>query len=913
MASTRARAIEFLRRGRRRWWLAGGALLALTALAFPRTAAGGFALLALVAGVGAALALGLSRRPLELSRSTTDGIVVASVLALAIPLFYDPWRTGGLSVYDWAPHHANLKHLVDGMRRGAIPRWVQSVSTGESPYELYPLLPYWLLAKVAIVTHATDLTLVMVRSAIVLHVVAALGGALLARRLVAWPLAVLVGFVVLFDNGSAFGGGTDGLLGLGVVHAAMANAAWTFALGALLDALERPRLSASIRIWLLVAFASACHPLGLVCSLAACGALLLVALLARDIPWHRPLVGAFHVALGAALAACAWLPLGERLVLYGVHFGLGGKLAWDAFGQVLGASVPEATVGPLLFAGYLGVVAGILSRRAAPTLLACFVAFLAAGLFDQLYVLLNVAPSLESSRFQTVRLASTCKASLYVLGALVLELTLRRVRPWKPELGWSVAGALLAIGAAGLLRGAVPYFDRLGNKIRGLAHHEVPDPEGLRDLARWAARANAEMTPDRFGRLLHEDDRRFYSVYHVNALSGLPTLWIGSTACLFLRERIEDASAASLRRFNVRWVMHRDGPPSIGDATTERRFGRYYVRELPTWDGSFARVEQGEGRAVVTELEDERVTVELRDTAGPALVALGMGYYPRWQAEHAQRGKLPVYAWPSIQEGKTKVLAAWLPPGRTTFRPSAALPSDGRGTLPSALASLVALAAAGTWSNRSVRGRILRWMVRTRRVFSAEGKRVGVVALGVAVVALFVAGAWTSRANATALEVGNGLVGAVDVEARSPGKRWRHCPYSVLHGGYRCPGPLLIQDSVADLLEDAPPSWPFSVPAIVVASSTRAAEVRIQLDARLAGEYWAVTSGADVSFSADSSRSVLNATQQSLVFGATAGPRKVVLETRVAEGETLKIAFVRRDRLDPERGYASPPPTPPFR
>jgi hypothetical protein len=37
----------------------------------------------------------------------------------------------------------------------------------------------------------------------------------------------------------------------------------------------------------------------------------------------------------------------------------------------------------------------------------------------------------------------------------------------------------------------------------------------------------------------------------------------------------------------------------------------------------------------------------------------------------------------------------------------------------------------------------------------------------------------------------------------------------------------------------------------------------------------------------------------------------VVLETRISEGETLKIAFVRRDRLDPERGYPSAPPSPP--
>jgi hypothetical protein len=753
----------------------------------------------------------------------------------------------------------------------------------------------------------------MVRTAIVVHTLGALGGALLTRRLSSWPFAVLVGFVMLYDNGSAWGGGTDGLFGLGVLHSAMANAAWTFALGAVVDALARPRLSTSISLWLLVAFAVSCHPLGLLSALATCVGLLLVGCLADDAPWPRVFACVFHVMLGVAMAACLWMPLGQRLVLYGVHFSMGGQLAWEAFGHVLSASVPEATVGPLVFAGYLGVVVGILSRRRAPTLLACFVAILAAGLFDQPYTLLDLVPSLEGSRFQTVRLASACKTSLYVLGASVLELALTRARPRRLDLRWSAAGALLALGIAGVVRGGVPYFDRLGSTIRGLAHHDVPDPDGLRELAAWARQKQAEMTPDRFGRLLHEDDRRFFSVYHVNALSNLPTLWLGSAACLFLRERIEDASSASLQRFNVRWVMHRDGPPTLGDPHTERRFGRYFVRELPTWDGRFARVEQGEGEVSVTRLEDEQVTLELKQTTKPALVALGMGYYPRWQAEHEQRGRLPVYALPSVPEGKAQVLAAWLPPGRTTFRPTGALASDGRGIWLSIAAWLVALGSVGAWSKRRLRQRSLRALAVTSSFLREHRGRIARVALTVTVVGAFLAGWRSSRAEAAALQIGNGLIGAASVEARAHDRSWRSCSYSLLHGGYRCPGPLLVQDSVADLLEDMPPSWPFSVPAIVIAASVRDAEVRVRLRARLAGEYWAATSGGSVSLATPGTPEVsLDGTQQTLVFAPSEAPREVTLEARVPAGQTLKLAVVRRDRLDPERGYPIAPKASPF-
>src|SRR2546430_15565088 len=120
--------------------------------------------------------------------------------------------------------------MVDGLRAGHIPRWVQSVSTGDSPYDLYAFLPYYLAARAAIWTHATDLTLVMVRAGVLIQTLAALGAAFLARRLLSWPWAILLGLVTLYDMGSVWGGGVEGLFEMGGTHSALANALAPFAL-----------------------------------------------------------------------------------------------------------------------------------------------------------------------------------------------------------------------------------------------------------------------------------------------------------------------------------------------------------------------------------------------------------------------------------------------------------------------------------------------------------------------------------------------------------------------------------------------------------------------------------------------------------------------------------------------------------
>jgi hypothetical protein len=898
-------------------WLGMWLLLLGGALLFPSTAAAGLALLGLVAITGAGLAAAAPHVRVKPPAWAPDVIIALVIGTASVLLFRRSWNDSGLRIYDWAAHHANLRHLVDGLRDGHIPAWVHGVSTGESPYELYAFLPYYLAAKAALLTNTQDLTLVMVRSAILIHSLAAISAGLLSRRVVRWPFGIVVGLTALYDIGSVWGGGIDGLFAMGVTHSALAQAVWSCALIALLAWLKRPGLWRAACVWALVALAIACHPLAIISALATLGALLLVAVLARDVAPERALIGVLHVAIGLCLVAFVWMPFSERLLLYGVHYGIPPALAWEQFAHMLSQPVPETSSSAAIYAGYLGVLVAVLSRRAAPTLLACFASILMAGTFDQVYSLLDLVPSLETARFQMVRLPSSAKVALYVCGVYLLDTALTRLRSErsKPSANRQrVLAALLALGAFGVVRSGLPYLDRFQSQVRALAFREVPDSAGLRELAAWAAEQNRARQPDRYGRLLDEDERRTFLVYHVHAESGLPSLWLGPTQPLFfLRERMEDSQPHSLRRFNVRWVMRADRAPALGDPATERRFGRYFVRELPEWDGKFARVERGHGTAKVTHFEDERVEVELSGTNEPALVALGMGYYPRWQATHEADGALPVYALPAFEGARLHVPGAWLPPGRTTFSPWGALPSDGKGRLFSACAALLALCIGLVWGCLpSWRARVLRGMARAARALRNDARPIGWSLAGVLVLASFVLGLLGSRRPAAALQVGNGLRAGARVDVRSPDGSWRSCAYAPFYGAYRCPGQILVQDGITSLLNDAPPSLPFNVPAIHVAAAAGAGEVRVSLKARLLGEYWAGSAGGRVKW-AVSGEPVrhISGEQTAHLFEAVDAEREITLTFSVPAKRAVEASIVQSKRLSPERASASAPELPP--
>ncbi len=910
------RLIERLNRDRQLSLALGllGVAVLGAAVLVPDTRIGGIAALVIVAGGGVLIALALSSVQWQ-GISSRWGTLLAYgiVLVVGYAVFQHPWRdAGGLFARDWGTHHAVTKALAVGLRSGHVPVWSNHLSTGEAPFELYPSLTYYLAAGyAALFDRVQSIPLVLTRLAIIVQVLLAIGTVRLGLRFVSWPLATIAGILVLVDRGNGTSGGVDSVLYWGLLHNGVALCFWVFALGFLADALMRPRLGASVGFWILGTLGIVAHPIGLVFAVATLAALLAVAAFARDIPPRRALVGAFHIVLVVALSAAWWQPLASRLLHYGVHYGAAPMTTSAMFAEFAQHALPYASLVVAVYLGYLGIVAAGFSRRAVPTLVAAIAAILLVGVSSELYLLLDLGPSPALARFSAMRMLSWSKILVYLCAVYVLGLVVAQVRArWHGRIRM-VGAAVVALAVAWFARGAMPFLVQQTLEIEDAANNRIPGAGDMRALVAWGREQVAEMSPDRFGRLMYDDVSN--AVFHLEAESGLPTVSLGAISDLMLRERIENRSGASLRRFCVRWVMRYGKSPKLGNPKTELEIGRFHIREVSGWDGHLARVERGDGEAVVTAIEDERIDVELRGTDRPALVALGVGYYPRWRAYHESGRSVPVYAFPATRRGKTRVLAAWLPPGHTEFRPDGSLPSDGEGTGPTALAFLAMVAILVVWSWPRQRRRLLRLAARGRRRAASWWRRrrraVAVAAAGVSAVAIALA-AWSgARAPTAALQVGNGLIGSVQVEARRPNGRWRNCPYDRLAGMYVCYKMLEVKDRFGDLLNDAAPSWPFVTPIIEAKSRKGSAEFRIHLSAVLAGEYWTMTRNGRVSLTVGANPPVEVARQTKITYSA-AGDREIVLQG-IAGKKPLLFAFVLASSVSGDQDYPMPPASAP--
>ncbi len=883
-----------------------------TALFAPSTQAGGVSLVLLVAAAGAGLAWAAAHIP---SRSAPGflgpALAYLIVFTVAVIAFHSPWFDTGLYIHDWGTHHAVTQSLLDGLRGGHVPTWANDMSTGDAPLELYPALTYYIAAGLALLFHTSDTAMVLARLAIAVQVLLALGTVRLALRFVSWRLAVVAGLLVLLDRGNGTSGGASAVLYWGLLHNGVALCLWVFALGSLVNALRRPRLGSSLAVWVLGALGVAAHPIGLVTAAATAVALLAVAALARDLPPRRALVGVFHVVVAVALAAVVWQPLAERLLHYGVHYGASPTSNPVMFRTFTQHPLPAATFAVAVYLGYLGILAGVFSRRSAPTLIAFFAGVLLVGVSTEPYLLLHLGPSSAFARFSSTRLMSVAKVPVFISAVYLVQIVAAHLRGRWQGPSRLLAGAVAALLLAWTARVATPFLNDHFDALERDAGARIPGEHDMAALRAWARSEVDAMTPDRFGRLLY--DTTSNAVFHLQAETGLPIVSTGAISDLLLRERMNSVSPANLRRFDIRWVMQYGKSPRIGDPKTERRIGGFRIREVAGWDGRLARVERGGGQAVVTRLEDERIDVDLRGTDQPALVALGIGYYPRWRARDDRGRAIPVYALPAVPGGKTHVIAAWLPPGRTVFRPDGSLPSDGKGRGLTGLAALLVVGLVIVWSRPRLRIRLLRrtavarrwlrhWWARRRRV-------VALASAVVAALALLVGGWLAGHRPTLALQVGHGLVGSARVEARRNGGEWVDCPYDSIVASYHCDNMIDVQDEIGQLVNDAAPSWPLVTPMITAQATGGKTEFRIHLRARLDGDYWAATKRGAVSLTVGKDPPKRLGRQTRLTYH-NSGRREVTLQG-ATDGKALQLALVLIDAVSPDPDYPIPPQAPP--
>lgn len=886
---------------------------AILALAFPGRVTGSLGLAVLGGALGIAVLAAWPRLP-DFVRAPPDAtataVVVAVVAVVGIAVFggamtdSPDWQMG-----DWGPQRAVLSHVMPALPGLDLPVWNQAVSTGDAPLELYPSLAYRVTGYVALglgLTH--DLPLALMIVAVIVHLTIAVATALIAIQVAPRPIALLVGVATLVDSGAVAHGGTVGLFRWALLHSALSLAWSAIAALGVLAALRRPRLGASVTIWIATALAAIAHPAGLVAAVAALVALAAVAALASDVPPRRALAALGHVALGLVLGAWSWMPLAARLYAYGQHFPNALRTPARLLEDMLAWPSPVTAFAALEYAGYFGLLAALASRRARAVFVGAVGFVLLLGLCDAPYLALGLAPGPGVARLGTERLAQLARPFVWAAAGYGLAIFVDHARAaWRgaARRRQLVGAAILGVVAGATLRALPDLWTSVSDRASGETRVVAPDPLGRAELTRWAAERARGIAPDAWARALFEEDTHEH--FHLTAVTGLPTFHLAPQPDLLLRERIEDSSEASLRRFNVRWVVGVGRAPTLGDPATEKQFGTFRVREIPSWDGKFARIESGSGDVRVTRLDDRGVELEVTGTTEPVLVALGTGYYPRWRARHASGAVEPVYAYPTIPGGVLHVVAAWLAPGRTVFTIDGPLPSDHDGRALSILAALAAAAGAAVWSRRRWRYRALRGLARGPRRWRGAGRLAIRAGVPLALAALMIRGCRDAGRPAAALALGSGVTPTARVDARSLGGAWRRCDYLRVTGTYDCDGLVTAYDATANLLNDAPPSWGFTTPAILATAQTFDVEIRIRLRARLAGAYAAAVSDGEVLFTTDDApeRKIQRAR---LEFDDR--ERDVEIRAHVPMA-SWAFTFVRDDTIEPDRPFLDPPPDEP--
>jgi hypothetical protein len=531
------------------------------------------------------------------------------------------------------------------------------------------------------------------------------------------------------------------------------------------------------------------------------------------------------------------------------------------------------------------------------------------GLADGPYLALGLAPSKALARLGAIRMMLLVRPFIFAAAAFMLHTLVGHARaPWiaageRPRV---IAAVLLGIMLGSLSRVLPEYWRAESDRAQLESSQFAPDLEGQAELERWAAQQAMQIRPNRWARALFE--MTSHEHMHLTAKTGMPTFHLSPIPDLLLRERIEDTSPESLARFNVRWVVAVGASPQLGEPDTEQEFGTYRVREVKAWDGNFARIERGTGNVRVTRLDDKAVEIEV-DAREPVLVALGMGFYPRWRATHASGAAEPVFALPSIKDGKLHVVAAWVAPGKTTFTCDAPLPSDGSGRVLAMLAALFAIASIIVWRRARWRVRVLRRAIWLRNQLRARWRRGVELIVPALLIVLVVYGAIARGTAQEAVLVGSsGIRSIATVEARYPDGEWQRCGFSAVTGSYGCADLVTVSDATINLLNDAPPSWAFITPAIAAYAERSEVEVRITRTLRLGGRYWLGSSSGKATLLLDDSSYEFE-TKTTLEIAR--GEHTIQLTGTVPADGSLHIVFVREDTLVPERKFLAEPPAQP--
>jgi hypothetical protein len=859
------------------------------------------------------------RRGLDLLGRIAAPLVVARVgfELYELPLLVD--KRGAL-LDDWAPHHVQVSVVAEAMREGRTTRWTHLLFAGEPLGDLYPAFGTYVAAWV---TNHQQLTEDVPRALALVGagglIAIAVAVTTLSLRIVRWPFALAAGLLSLFDGGNSVSSGSGAVFVLALYQHALGQAFSLFAVAAALWSVQRPAAWRSLLVWVLAALAMVAHPLSLISLLPFVCGFAVAPIVATDARLPRIWRGARDLLIGMFLAAPVWMPLLENVLRYGLHYGSPPAAPSDLAAALVSARFGISTFAAFVAAGFFGIVAGLWSRSAAAVVVAVggLVAMLLGSDFP--FLLAGLGPSPSFARFAGERTQGVMRLALLVLSVYLVDHVVlrgartRRVRPAGEARARIALGAVAAGIGLLILQLGFPYAQDRTRLQRDETELDVPDPQDFRELVDWFG---TQRDPSRGVQRVYFEDTHAYP-FHISARVRLPVIRTGYAAGTMLRERIDAKTLPMLRRYNVAWAVRRDGASPLGDSASERRFGAYRVRTVPDHDGRVARIARGRGRVRVTRFEDDRVELELGETREPALVELGISYYPRWRARQNGRD-VPVYAALAHAGHAPRILALWLRPGRTTLTPDGPLPTDHRGDAAMVCAALAALLVLGLGVWRTGARRLRRVVARTSRALRPHRFP---LAVGVAVIAALVAALTTLRGrDAEALALVPTRVLAADARVRflPDGESPRRCPFRWQMGYFDCGIEYgRIGAGHIPSLNDLLASWPYVVPAIRIFPGSKLGVVEIAMRRRVSGTWLAASWGfaSDTRLSVDEEPAHTLETEPRVIdFGERVAMRSLWITTRIVDARRASgVAAVARRALDLDRERDVPwvPDTPP--
>jgi len=895
----------------RAWIVALGVIIALTVLARERPSSEAPLLLAM-----AALATLLPRRtrlrlPLlgEISRhreALSAGIIAAIGLATFGPIV----RAGQAGYYcDWSQNIAVVEEIVQEWSHGRpTPAVFLGIAAGDPTPDLYPTLPHQLAAAIALAlggtSHAHMVTMTIV---LVAWIAAAVGVTRLALRFSAWPVALLAGLACLFDSTEMFQWSLAGTWYWGLFPSTCAIAVLVNGLPSLARMLDVPPTRSQVAaVWISIGLAAATHPIALLMSLVIFGSAVLGTAFARPERRARWASVVLHIGIALGLGAFVWLPATTRLMLYAVHYGNPQIPVWLALERCVTGLFPQTSFGTLMGFSVFTLLSG---RRGAAW--AWLAAWIALSLYmEPLFLDLGLAPTPSSARIQCFRTTSVAMPLLYAASGALLSAPAAvpagrygKLTRFLPALAFSIAIGWL--GAAPF-EAAVAWAEQHAEAgLRLVSERRITNRPALEELLGWFREQASTVPASQYARVTYEcEGVPINEVLRIQSESGLPVVTHGRFVPIFIvRDQFHATTPENLRRWAVRWSVGDEFEPS-GDPSTERRFGTLRVREVPSWDGQLVHVVRGEGSVHLAEIDDAHLAIDVEASA-PVLVEIGIPYFPRWRGEHDGAAIVPCGR-PVNAEAPTeeRVLAAWLPPGRTILRPDGPLPSD-RAGWPVTLFALVL--AVAIWPRRrphSIDARLARARDVVRSlVVHRSGSVVLAVACVVAIALPVRQGAFGGTTRS--LRFG-GLFPRAHIDVVTPEGPAPCASRDLLGHDVRCPGGVRALLVVTHNVYDASVGWPVPLPGVLINAGSSFELVFHDTGRWAPGEHRLFCGGACGSVGI-----VIDGVEQSFAPGLT---RTFTLEhaqeglevhVRGGSGET-PISIVRSDAVDVDRHHDVP-------